>query len=401
MVTQATIKFFPRMDSHVNGSKIPIYVRVILNREKFDFSSKMYISKLSEWDEVTQRVKTVKSPINSELSEIEHKVQEALNFLKFNNRPLTVYALRKQLRGEKTELPILINFVDDYIKKYVTENACFAIATKKTYYTTRAHLKKFLEKSKMNRIRVSEIDTEFIKQFDEYLQTRSINEKKGVCKNSAIKYHTKFKTIMFDALKRKLVDINPYSEFKFSAQPGKLTYLTSTELGKIEQHHLANNASLKRVRDIFLFSVYTGLRHSDATKLTIDNIEKCGKEHWIIFTQQKTGEVNSIPMLKRAVEIFEKYEEERKITGYILPRLSHQKLNVYLKTVADLAGIKKHLSHHVARHTAATTIFLQNGISLETTGKLLGHKSIRSTQLYAKVTNIMLKEAATKLNKLL
>ncbi len=106
-------------------------------------------------------------------------------------------------------------------------------------------------------------------------------------------------------------------------------------------------------------------------------------------------------MLKRAIEIYNKYKAERLVTGFVLPRLSNQKLNAYLKVVAELAGIKKHLSHHVARHTAATTIFMQNGISLETTGKLLGHRSIKSTQIYAKVTNLMLQEAAIKLNKIL
>ena len=106
-------------------------------------------------------------------------------------------------------------------------------------------------------------------------------------------------------------------------------------------------------------------------------------------------------MLKKALELYNKYEEERKITGYVLPRLSQQKLNLYLKTIANLVGIKKQLSHHVARHTAATTIFMQNGISLESTGKMLGHRSIKSTQIYAKVTNIMLKEAAQKLDQLL
>ena len=106
-------------------------------------------------------------------------------------------------------------------------------------------------------------------------------------------------------------------------------------------------------------------------------------------------------MLQKALELYNKYEEERKITGYILPRLSHQKLNTYLKTIASLVGIKKQLSHHVARHTAATTIFMQNGISLETTGKLLGHKSIKSTQIYAKVTNLMLKEAAQQIDRLI
>lgn len=401
MVTNATVKFFPRTDFIRGDKKIPIYVRVILNREKFDFSSKMVISTLSEWDEVTQRVKVPRSPINKELSEIEHKVSEAFNFLKYHNRPLTVYALRKQLKGRSNDRPKLIDYVDDYLTTQVNGNLDYALATQKTYRTTVMHLKNFLSKTKKSGIRVAEVDLVFVKEFDIYLQTRSINEKKGVNKNSANKYHINFKAMLFKAADNKMIDKNPYTEFKFKSQPGKLTYLTSTELASIEKHSLGKNASLERVRDIFLFSVYTGLRHSDASSLTADNIEVQGKEYWISYSQQKTGEYNRIPMLKRAVEIYNKYRAEREVTGFVLPRLTNQKLNAYLKVIAELVGIKKHLSHHVARHTAATTIFMQNGVSLETTGKLLGHRSIKSTQIYAKVTNMMLKEAAQKLNKIL
>ncbi len=403
MVTKATVKFFPRTDFIREDKKIPIYVRVILNREKFDFSSRQVISTLKEWDEVTQRVKIPKSPINKELSEIEYKVSEAFDYLKYHNRPLTAYALRKQLKGTGAgqDRPKLIDYVDDYLANYVNNSPDYALATQKTYRTTVMHLKNFLNKTKRNGIRVAEVDLVFLKEFDTYLQTRSINEKKGVNKNSANKYHINFKAMLFKAADNKMMDKNPYMEFKFKSQPGKLTYLTSAELESLEKHSLGNNTSLERVRDIFLFSVYTGLRHSDASSLTQNNIEVQGKEYWICYTQQKTGDYNRIPMLKRAIEIYNKYKAERLVTGFVLPRLSNQKLNAYLKVVAELAGIKKHLSHHVARHTAATTIFMQNGISLETTGKLLGHRSIKSTQIYAKVTNLMLQEAAIKLNKIL
>jgi site-specific recombinase XerD len=401
MVKQVTIKFFPRLDFKMEGGKIPIYVRVILDREKFEFSSKQVISKISDWDEVTQRVKIAKSPVNNVLSEIVHKVNEAYNFLKYHNRPLTALALRKQLKGEKIEKLSLLGFFEDYYQDQIKSNFEFAPATKATYYSTLVHLRKFLEETGKVKLRLTEVDTDFINDFDSYLVNRSISEKKGLRKNSANKYQVKLKTILFKAVDKKLIDKNPYTEIKFKHEPGRLTYLTTNELEKLESHDLGGNESLKRVRDIFLFSVYTGLRHSDATALTKDNVEMDGKELWIVYTQKKTNDSNRIPMLKKAAEIYNKYEDERKITGYVLPRLSHQKLNVYLKTIANLAGIKKPLSHHVARHTAATTVFMQNGISLETTGKLLGHKSIKSTQVYAKVTNMMLKEAASKLNKLL
>ncbi|MFN8321239.1 MAG: site-specific integrase [Chitinophagales bacterium] len=400
MVNQASIKFFPRKDQILDNGEISIYVRVILNRDKFDFSTRQSIRKLSDWDQTTMRVKN-KTPVNSVLNEIEHDINEAYSFLKYHNKPLTISALRRQLRGDKTVRLRLTDFVDDYFEVHVRNNSEYACATKQTYSSTINHLNKFLEVNGRKRMLVAEADSEFIKEFDEYLINRSVTEKKGLRKNSANKYHTKMKTILYKAVDTNLLEKNPYKDVKFKSEPGQLTYLTSNELKRLEEHDLCNNESLERVRDIFLFSVYTGLRHSDAVNLKAENIELEGKRNWIIYKQQKTGEHNKIPMLQKALELYNKYEEERKITGYVLPRLSHQKLNMYLKTIANLVGIKKQLSHHVARHTAATTIFMQNGISLESTGKLLGHKSIKSTQIYAKVTNLMLKEAAQKLDQLL
>jgi site-specific recombinase XerD len=203
------------------------------------------------------------------------------------------------------------------------------------------------------------------------------------------------------AVDQNLIDRNPYREFKLKKQQGRLTYLSSSELQQLENHHLGGNKTLEKVRDIFLFSVYTGLRHSDADALKKENIELDGDSYWINFQQKKTGEYHRLPMLRKAVVIYDKYKRERNMTGYVLPRLSHQKLNLYLKVIAEITGISKPLSHHVARHTAATTIFLQNGISLETTSKLLGHTNLKSTQIYAKVTNLMLKRATDELDKLI
>ena len=403
MVKPVTIKFFPRTDQVLKGGKVPIYVRVILDREKFDFSTKQVLDKLSDWDDKTQRVR-LKSPINAALSEIEYRVHDAYNFLKYHNKPLTALALRNKLYGEKDQKLRLLDFVEDYIAIKIKGNNELAITTQKNYQSTVTHLRGFLEETQKLRMKVAEVDLDFVKEFDDYLVTRSMKDgegRRGLKKNSANKYHVNLKSMLFKAVDRKMLEKNPYKEFKFKSEPGRLTYLTSNELADLEKHDLGENPSLQRVRDIFLFSVYTGLRHSDATNLKESNIELEGTDYWIAYTQQKTGNQNRIPMLKRAVEIYDKYEEERKKTGFVLPRLSHQKLNTFLKVIATMVGIKKPLSHHVARHTAATTIYMKNGISLETTGKLLGHRSIKSTEIYAKITNMMLKEAANKLNKIL
>lgn len=400
MTRQFSVKFFIRTDQELLGGRLPIYARVVLYRDKFDFSTGQYLTDLSEWDETTERVRK-KTPINGVLNEIEHEVQEAYNFLKYHNRPLTVDALRTRLKGEKTDRLKFIDFIDNYYESYVVTNADISYTTKQTYKSTINHLKNYLTLANKNRMLLVEADINFIRDFDNYLVGYESEDKKALNKNTSSKYHINLKAMLYKACDRLLITQNPYKEFKLKSEPARLTYLTASELKKLEDHNLCGSKSLHKVRDIFLFSVYTGLRYSDAISLTSDNIEIDGNDYWIVYTQQKTGEFNRIPMLHRAIEIYNKYEENRIETGFIIPRMSNQKINAYLKTIADLVGIKKHLSHHTARHTAATTIFMQNGISLETTGKLLGHRSIKSTQIYAKITNFMLKDAADKLNKVL
>jgi len=373
---------------------------VVVYREKFDFSTGQHLSDINDWDETTERVRK-KTPINSMLSEIEHEVQEAYNFLKYHNRPITVDSLRSRLKGEKTDRLKFLDFIDNYYQSYVVTNVDISYTTKQSYKSTINHIKRYLELTNKNRMLLTEVDINFIRDFDNYLVGYETEDKKALNNNTSSKYHIKLKAMLYKATDRMLITQNPYKEFKLKSEPARLTYLTASELRNLEEHNLCGNNTLNKVRDIFLFSVYTGLRYSDAIRLTTDNIEVDGVDYWIAYTQKKTTEFNRIPMLRKAIELYNKYEENRFETGFILPRMSNQKINSYLKTIADLVGIKKHLSHHTARHTAATTIFMQNGISLETTGKLLGHRSIKSTQIYAKITNFMLKDAADKLNKVL
>jgi site-specific recombinase XerD len=165
---------------------------------------------------------------------------------------------------------------------------------------------------------------------------------------------------------------------------------------------LGGNQSLEKVRDIFLFSVYTGLRFEDAQALTMDRLskDKAGKT-FLTIEQEKTNEPLVLPVLEPAVKIVSKYKSspERKILNKVLPKISNQKLNVYLKVIADLASIDKKLTHHVARHTCATTVLLSNDVPIEVVSKWLGHTNIKTTQIYAKITNVYLQKVANNLSK--
>ena len=142
------------------------------------------------------------------------------------------------------------------------------------------------------------------------------------------------------------------------------------------------------VRDIFIFSCFTGLSYVDIANLTQNNIVTgIDKEKWIHTSRQKTGTASHVPLLPQPIEIIQKYKDHPKVinSGKLLPILTNQRMNSYLKEIADLCKIKKVLTFHIARHTFATTITLNNDVPIESVSKMLGHKKLQTTQHYAKI----------------
>jgi site-specific recombinase XerD len=164
---------------------------------------------------------------------------------------------------------------------------------------------------------------------------------------------------------------------------------------------LSHNASLDKVKDLFIFSVYTGLRFQDAQSLTIDSLGKYKNKAFIKFIQQKTNRAIEIPLLPAAIKIIEKYTKtpEREVFKKLLPEISNQKVNTYLKVIADLSGLNRTISHHIARHTFATTICLNNNMALEDVSTLLGHSSLKTTQIYGKITQDRLHQSINSISK--
>ena len=269
------------------------------------------------------------------------------------------------------------------------------------YKETKAHLLGFLSEKKLDDILIEHIDYKFISDFDLYLLNKKVGgSQKNIERNTVNKHHSRLRTILIRAIREGHIVKNPYMDFKLKYTPSKRTFLTEDELEAIIKHSLGDNESLIKVRDIFIFSVYTGLRFEDAQQLTIDRIAKDKKGNYsLTIAQEKTNEPLSIPLFKPAVDVVKKYDgsAERKIFNKVLPKITNQKLNAYLKVIADLTEIKKNLTHHVARHTCATTILLSNEVPMEVVSKWLGHTNIKTTQIYAKITNTYLQKMAEKI----
>jgi len=230
-----------------------------------------------------------------------------------------------------------------------------------------------------------------IQEFDNYLRSE------GAKQSTIHSYHKRMKVYINKAITKELFleDKNPYRRFKTevgSVEERKFLY--PDDLKRLQEKKIKINR-LDQVRDMFLFSCFTGIAYSDAEKLTEDNIYLIEGESWIKLYRTKTETRASVPILPPVEKIIAKNKGIR--PGRLLPLISNQKLNAYLKEIADLCDIDINLTSHVARHTFATTVTLMHGVPLEVVQKMLGHKAIITTQIYAKILDQRVAEEMRKL----
>lgn len=369
--------------------KAPVYARIIVNRKKVELATDFQLT-ANEWNDAKQRAKK-DLKVNDGLIDLERRIHDIVYTLRNEQKPISANAIKLHLVNKAEIDTTLLSYFDTYLHK-ITQSGELQHNTIFRYKDTFDHLKSFLQTIKATGLLVKEANYKLVSDFDFYLLNQPTKRDAGrMTRNTANKHHTRLKTIFIHAHKEGLLTALPYTGFKLKYTPSKRTFLTRVELNRIIEYNFSHNRTLEKVKDIFLFSVYTGLRFIDAQKLGINQIikEKKGRQYkyHLDLIIHKTGEQQAIPLLQPAVDIISKYDNhEREITGKVLPQISNQKINLYLKEIANLTGIDKELTHHVARHTCATTILISGGFPIEAVGKWLGHRSLKSTQVYAKIT---------------
>ena len=375
--------------------------QILYNRTKAELSTGIRCKKL-EWDETGERFKS-NSFHNQSLAGIDNKIWRAKNDLDDKGIYYEARDIKVLVHGEKKINIRIIEFYKSYWAAKQNDKE-ISKSTIQKYEQTLVYLEKFLKAKGKENPMVSEIDSKFIHGFNEFLKLVAWNEfGDSLTLSTMNKHHSRFRTILNDAIKKEFLKTNPYISLKLSFPNSKREYLTQEELEALQKIDLANNESLDRTRDIFLFSCFTGLRYQDAIQLKMENIITIKEKLYLKIDQIKTGERREIPILDNALDIIKKYStsKERIIKDLVLPTLSNQKINQYLKIIANLASIKKPLSHHIARHTCATTILLDNKVPLEMVSHWLGHNSVRTTQIYAKISHSNLEDQREKLNLLI
>ena len=308
------------------------------------------------------------------MAEIKNKIVSIKRRLQYEEKHISAKLIKNIYTGIAEAKHSLMNYFQQYLSQIEKLTKEYAVGTVKNYRVTRNHLQNFLIHKKLKDCFLNQVDDKFVSDFDFHLMTY-INPATDstMDRNTANWQHNRLKTVLNKVIREGYLKKSPYENFKLKDKPTNRGFLTAEELESLKLHPLGGNASLLKVRDIFLFSVFTGLRFGDVQELKASHIhqDKEGK-YWIEKIQEKTNKVLLIPVLKPAVALIDKYDnEERKIIGFILPRISNQKVNAYLKTIADLTNISKQLTHHVARHPFATTITLSNDVPLEIVSKML------------------------------
>ncbi|MFV0505414.1 MAG: site-specific integrase [Bacteroidales bacterium] len=379
------ILFYLRKN-HINkNGKSTIMVRITLNGEKCAFSSKIEIIP-DLWDTKTSSIKGrthTAIGINSTIEEVRLAIRNTYYDLLNRNEDITVENIKNTFLGCGTKGKKLLEVFrihnKDFEKLVGISNTK---ATLQKYVRACDRLEAFMKQEYgIFDISLNDIKLKFITDFESYLRADC-----ECSENTLAKYMQRLKRIITMAKNNDWIATDPFANYKIRFKKVDRGYLTEEELGIM----LKKEFSIKRlehVRDIFIFSCFTGLAYVDLKNLRAEHISKSfdGKL-WIMTKRQKTDVAVNVPLLPIPLKIIEKYKD-RCEDDMLLPIMSNQRLNSYLKEIADVCGINKNLTFHLSRHSFATTVCLSQGVPIETVSKMLGHTNITTTQIYARITN--------------
>jgi site-specific recombinase XerD len=367
---------------------LPIYLRVTIDGKRFEVATHQHV-KPSQWlpsaGKAIGRSESI-NQVNTELDLIKKKVYDYKDRLQIEEREFTVNSLRQKWFGQDRNTRTLLeafrlNILD--FQQLVVKGV-YKKSTLTKYITAEKHLINYLKwRNTGSDILLIDLRHEFAVNFEYYLQGEL-----GMTVNASGKMIKNLKKVVRDCVEKDWLDKDPFWRYKVKHIDPKVPHLSADELKRIEEKEISI-LRLDLVRDVFLFSCYTGFAYVDVANLTADHIRigVDGKK-WLMKNRRKTDIPEHVPILPPAERILSKYRYAKKLNSEkLLPVPSNQRVNAYLKEIAVICEISTKITFHVARHTFATTITLDNGVPIDSVSKMLGHRSVKTTQIYARVTD--------------
>ncbi len=386
MKTKVSILFYAKKAKAATNGLVPIYTRITIGGKRIELSTNRFVE-TSKWSTEAGKMKGASEEarsINNHLELLKNQIRDAEMELVYKRLPVTTETLKSKILGLDERVRMLVPIFQDHnnrIKELVGKE--YAPGTLERYNTSLSHTIDFLKwKYNSSDIDIARIDHSFITDYEFYL--RSV---RNCANNTAVKYIKNFHKVVKICLDNDWITKNPFSNYKVKLNEVEREFLSELEI----QSLINKDFSIERlelVRDIFVFSCFTGLAYVDVKNLTLNNINfGIDGEKWIFTHRQKTETASKIPLLPIPEMLIEKYKNHPQCLNEnkLMPILTNQRMNSYLKEIAAVCGINKELTFHIARHTFATTVTLSNGVPIETVSKMLGHKNILTTQHYAKV----------------
>lgn len=385
-MAQLKISFYIRRSRKLSNGKSPIYCRLTLNKKRAEFVVDKSVDE-KIWIPSLGRAKGNSLDIfrlNKYLENIVGEINEILRQFELQKITPTPIIVRNEFLGLNKQHKFLVEAYqkhNDDMKALVGKE--YAPKTLARHKTSLKHLKDFIRSVyKISDIELNKVTYQFLVDYEFWLKTNTTCQH-----NAVIKYINNLGKILRAAKKRGWIEHDPFELANFKYQEVDKPFLSQAELDKLLSKRFSI-PRLEKVRDVFVFCCFTGLAFIDVKELKSGDFT-IGSDGtmWIRKKRQKTKNWSSIPVMPAAQKILDKYKDdaECEINGTLLPVPSNQKMNAYLKEIAELTGLNMKLTTHVARHTFATTVTLSNGISMEAVSKMLGHSSLDMTKKYARI----------------
>ncbi|WP_234034250.1 site-specific integrase [Elizabethkingia sp. M8] len=377
------VLFFLKRDKQKKNGSVPVYCRITIDGKEARFGMKKNIDpKLWNTKEGKATGKSAESSeINALLEKTKAGIHKIYREVQERENAVSAEKVKNIFLGIDSKQYMLLKAFDEHVEENF--NLIGKRITKSTYnryYYLRVRLSEFLtEKYHLSDIPLREINYQFIRDFEMYLLTVRENKQSTIAQ-----YLINLKKIVELAYKNEWIFKNPFINYKIEDGKSERGYLTQREVEIIMNWKL--DKKLERTRDVFIFCCFTGLSYIDVFKLTKEQIHlTIDGQQWIMGKREKTDVDYFIPMMEIPKKILEKYKTHIFKNGKLLPVKVSLTVNRHLKEIAKICDIKKHLTFHLSRHTFAT-LAMSKGVSLESVSKMLGHKDIKTTQIYAKMT---------------
>ena len=377
------VLFFLKRDKQKKDGSVPVYCRITIDGKEARFGMKKDIDpKL--WN-IKEGKATGKSAESSEVNVLLEKTKAGIHkiYRDVQERENAVSAekVKNIFLGIDSKQYMLMKAFDEHVEeKFNLIGKRIVKSTYYRYYYLRIRLSEFLlEKYHLSDIPLRDINYQFIRDFEMHLLIVRGNKQSTIAQNLIL-----LKLVLELAYKNGWIFKNPFINYKIEDEKSERGYLTQREVEILMNWKL--DKRLERTRDVFIFCCFTGLSYIDVFKLTREQIQlSIDGQQWIMGKLEKTDIDYFIPMMEIPKKILEKYKSHIFKDGKLLPVKVSLTVNRHLKEIAEICGIKKHLTFHLSRHTFAT-LTMSKGVSLESVSKMLGHKNIQTTQIYAKMT---------------